>query len=199
MTRLLHFSLALASVLCLAACGGPDIGAVVGSGDVVRRSADGEAAATGPVPFGNGDRFVANDAAVVRVTCGGALHDRSSADGRPDAGLADLHLDAGTEVKRREGSAFDLVSGSMRLHAGPMKARVVFFHGTTFLEVPTRNAKGVDLRASTDGDALTIAVTKGEVLLHSTGATEKELHFVTLGPGEAATASPGSKPQKRAD
>ena len=73
-----------------------------------------------------------------------------------------------------------------------MTSRIVVFRGTTFLEIPTKNADGIDVRLTADGDALTVEVTKGEVLVHATGATQKELHYVTLGPGESATAAPVS-------
>lgn len=191
-------TLVLTAALALAACGGPGIGAVIGSGDVSVRTPDGATATSGAVPFGNGATVTAASAAVVRIAAGATLHAGSTYDGRPGPGLVDVHLEAGAELKRREGAAFDLLAGTVRIDSGPVTSRVVVFHGTTFLEVPTKNGDGVDVRARVDGDALTVEVAKGEVLLHGTGATQKELHYVTLGPGEAATAAPGSKPEKRA-
>ncbi len=173
------------------------MGAVL-AGDGLRvRPAGGEwTAASGPVAFPNGAVIEAQKPGVARVACGGRLSEKSTAGGRPGAGLIDLHLGAGAAVRRREGTALDLLAGEVRLRAGPPKARVVLFHGTAFLEIPVKNARGVDVVARADGDALTIEVTSGDVVLNSTGATQKEIHYVRLGPGESATARPGSPPVK---
>jgi len=156
----------------------------------------GETRTAGAAQFGNGDVLVGSAHASARVTCGGRLSEGSTADGRPAPGIADVMMFDSTRLKRREGSAFDLLEGQVTLTTGPVTSRIVVFHGTAFLEVPTTNRDGVHVALSTDGAALKVLVEKGDVLLHSTGATEKELHFVRLGAGEAATATPGEKPRK---
>ena len=194
--RLLHPFLVLA-LLSLAACGADAVGAVVGSGDVVARVGGVEGPVTERTAFGDGDALKTASGAVVRVACGGSLSASSTVDGAPGQGLADVHLEPGTELRRRAGTAFDLVTGSLRLHAGPLKSRIVLFRGTTFLEIPTTNTSGVDLLAAAEGDVLTVTVRRGDVLLHSTGATQSELHFVKLGPGESAAAAPGAEPERQ--
>lgn len=189
---------AVTAVLALAACGGPAASAVVGATGVRVLPKGGEwAEATGPVAFGNGDAIEASGPAVVRVAVGGTVTASEGVDGDPGAGRADLHLDAGTTVRRRQETALDLVSGSMRMRAGPVAARIVVFHGTTFLEIPTSNPAGIDVEMQGADGTVTVEVTSGKVQLNATGATQKELHFVVLGPGESAVAKPGEKPQKR--
>ena len=186
--------------LAVAACGGSSINAVVGGGSAQLQAPGAEAeAASGPISFPEGAVITAgHDGTLVRVACGATLSDAASTGGDPEAGIVDFDLTDGTQLRRRQGTTFDLIGGVAHIKSGAVLSRLVVFHATSFLEVRTDNGNGIDVHVITQGDQLKVEVVKGRVLLNTTGATEKNLLFVTLEGGETSIAKPGEAPQKNA-
>ncbi len=183
----------------LAACGGDTMRAVAGAAPVTLvRGGAAQHVQPGPIPFGDGDTLSspADSASQVRIACDPDTDPGSDISGAPRAGLADVTLEANTSLRRRQGSFLDLVQGAAHVTAGPLRRRLVLFHGTVFAEAHETNTSGVTFTARAEGSALTVSVERGELLLHAPGTTPKDLHYVTLGPGETATAEPGSEPKK---
>ncbi len=187
-----------------AGCGGAPIGAVVGSGRVSLRAPGADAAnlPPGATPFGNGASLTARDGpATVRIAVGAALTEASAATGVAPRGTLDVTLADGAAFRRRQGTVFDLLDGSLDIAAGPLARRVVVFCGDVFLELhetADANGKGVRLHAAAGDGTLTVRVEHGEVLLHAPVATPRDLHYVKLTSGESATARAGERPEKDA-
>ncbi len=201
----MHTSLRLLAVSALAilltACGGPDNDSVIGGGAAGFQPAGGEArVVSGPVSFIDGATITgALEGSRVRVECGGRIFDDANASGDPESGIVDFDLEEGARLRRREGAAFELVEGVTRIRSGAILTRLVVFHGDSFLAVSPEDApNGIDVHLVTQGDQLKAEVTKGRVTLSTTGATPKDLLFVTLEEGEMSVAKPGDAPQKNA-
>ncbi len=193
---------ALALVVAVSACGAAPSGALVGDGSIQLRERGGDwtNVAPGPVPFGDGDALRAEGgAARAVVACVQPLSGRATLEGKPVAGHAVIELADGARLMRRRNSLFDLLSGSVDVHTGPLRTRLVIFHGDVFAEIhetQDENAGGASFRAAADGDALRIEVTKGRVQLLTPVTKPNDLHQVNLVAGESATARPGESPKK---
>lgn len=194
--------LALVLILVAAACGAPPPGALVGEGAIQLRRSGGEWAdvASGPVPFADGDTLRAGGSAVRAViACVQPLSSTATLEGRVEAGHAVVELAGGTQLTRRRNSLFDLASGALHVRTGPLRTRLVIFHGPVFAEVyeiQDENAAGAEFRVTTDGDALRVEVTKGRVQMLTPVTKPNDLHQVNLLAGESATARPGESPKK---
>ena len=149
--RLLALSLlALATAACSA-----EINAVVGAGSVSLTPAGGESAAvSGPVSFVDGTTLQADaEGARVRVALGGSVAGETTTGGDPAAGIVDFDLTNGSKLRRRAAAMFDLDEGIAHVRGGPMRMRVVVFHGTCFAEIlPENNTEGVSVHLITQGD-----------------------------------------------
>jgi hypothetical protein len=193
-------SLAFTVLALLVACSDPPPTAVLDGGHATYRVNGVETkSATGPVGFGNGASVGAEGGVVrARVLWGAERSNGSHGDGKPPRGVADLTLADGTLLSRRAGTVFDLHKGALSIHAGPLAARVVIFHGESLLEIPDTNSDGVQLEVTTEGDSMSVVVTTGNVLLTTPviAGGEKNLSFVKLGPGEGATVKPGTEPER---
>jgi hypothetical protein len=191
-----------AVLLVAAACGAPPSGALVGDGTVRHAPAGGEWAevAPGRVPFGNSDTLEAfGGPARLLVACVLPLSGAATIDGEPAAGQAVVELSAGAQLRRRSGSMFELLSGTATVRTGPLKTRLVIFHGPAFVEVHeghADNGAGVELRAIAGAETLRIDVVKGAAQLLTPVLTPKDLHEVKLAAGESAVAKRGAKPAK---
>ena len=188
-----------ALALIVGACG-PGVSAVVSGGKVTAVRYDiPPHEASGPIPFTRGTTLTAAEGGVqVRVDAGGSATARGPGD-PPGAGVVDFDLDEGAQLRRRDDTAFDLITGATRIRSGAVLGRLIVMNGTCYLSAAEEdNRDGIDVRLIVHGNQMKVEVAKGRVLLNATDEEERDTIFVTLEAGDTSVAAPGEAPKRGA-
>jgi hypothetical protein len=166
---------------------------------VTRLSPHGESArAPGPNARSIGALLSADhDGAFVRAEAGGSVSEETTTSGDPGSGIIDFDLTDGSQLRRRDVTAFELASGIAHVRTGPISGRLIILHGVCYLSAAGGdNPEGIDVHLITKGDQMKVEVVKGKVLLNATDAGQKNTVYITLEAGETSVARPGAEPEK---